>query len=364
MTRQIRTAVDRRKSIKMPVFIIQGHNLIKDIYEILHTQSVCYHKILFLCDEVTFKIGGKNIINALRKKNIPVKIRFINKSDERTVRQIENIIKRQKQKFDLIIGFGGGRVLDVAKISAGKNRIRFISIPTILSNDGGASPISVITNKKGIPVSHLTNPPYGIIVDYSIIRKAPIRHLRAGVGDLISNLSAVFDCRLAQKRKKERVNNEILKLAEIGAQRLLKIKTKNIKSQKFLECLCDGLLKSGLAMCYVGSSRPASGSEHKISHSMDYLFPGRDALHGEQVGISTLFTMALQKNPFLKSVKRLYRDIKFPLTVSYLKISLDYFVKIVMYAKKIRPWRYTILEEKNPGEKEIRKISKKTLFRY
>ncbi len=360
MKRGIRIAVDRRKPTKMPAFIVRGHYLIRNIYEILCEQNLCYHKVLFLCDKVTFKIGGKSIIKSLKQKNISVIKRFITRSDERTVRLVDNVI--EGQKFDLIIGFGGGRVLDVAKISAGKNRIKFISIPTILSNDGIASPVSVITNKDGIPISHLTNPPYGIIIDYDIIKKAPIRHLRAGVGDLVSNLSAVFDCRLAQKRKKENINNEILRLAETGAKKLIKVKAKNIKNQKFLKCLCDGLLKSGLAMCLVGSSRPASGSEHKISHSMDYLSPGRDILHGEQVGIATLFTMALQKNPYLKAVKRLYQDIKFPVKISCLKINLEDFIKIVMYAKKMRPQRYTILEDRNLRETEIRKITKKTIF--
>ncbi|MGB9720749.1 MAG: iron-containing alcohol dehydrogenase [bacterium] len=338
--------------MKKPAFIVQGQGIINDIYTILSEQNVHFKKVLFLCDEKTYKIGGRKIIESLKAKNISVIKKVINKSDEKTVKLIEKTIK--KQKFDLVIGFGGGKILDVAKLSAGNNDLRFISIPTILSNDGISSPVSVITDKNGIPVSNLTNPPYGIIIDYNIIKKAPIRHLRAGVGDLVSNLSAVFDCRLAQKRKKENIDPGILKLSEIGAKRLLKMRIKNIKSKKFLECLCDGLLKSGLAMCLVGSSRPASGSEHKISHSMDYLFPGRNTLHGEQVGIATLFTMALQKNSHLKAVKRLYRNIGFPCHISYLKICPDDFIKIIMYAKKIRPWRHTILEEKKLTPKEIK----------
>ncbi|MEO0205556.1 MAG: iron-containing alcohol dehydrogenase, partial [candidate division WOR-3 bacterium] len=260
MAKKIRLMHDKRKSVKVPEFIIQGHNIIDRIYEILQEQHVRFKKILVLCDEKTFKIGGRRIVKLFKEKNVSISNKFIKKSDEKTVRLVANLIK--EQKYDLVIGFGGGRVLDVSKIAAGKNRIKFISIPTILSNDGIASPVSVILNKKGIPVSHLTNPPYGIIIDFNIIKKAPIRHLRSGVGDLISNLSAVFDCRLAKRKRGEKIDNKILRLAEIGAKKLVKLKTKNIKSQKFLEALCDGLLKSGLAMCLVGSSRPASGSEH------------------------------------------------------------------------------------------------------
>lgn len=335
---------DKRKSIEIPKFIFRGQNIINRIYTILLKQNLHFNRVLFLCDKKTYAIGGEKIIKSLRANGISVIKKQITKSDEKTVKLIDKIIK--KQKFDFLIGFGGGKILDVAKLAAGINRIKFISIPTILSNDGISSPVSVITDKNGVPVSRLTNPPYGIIIDFNIIKRAPVRHIRAGVGDLISNLSAVFDCRLAEKRKKEKMNPEILKLAEIGAKKLLKINTSDVKDQKFLEYLCDGLLKSGLAMCLVGSSRPASGSEHKISHAIDYLFPGRNMLHGEQVGIATLFTMVLQRNPYLKAVKRLFRKINFPTRISYLKMKENDFIKAVIYARNIRPWRYTILEEK------------------
>ncbi|MGQ9464381.1 MAG: iron-containing alcohol dehydrogenase [bacterium] len=349
--------INKFAKIKTPKFIVVGENNIKDIREILHKHSIDFHKVLILVDKKTFDLGGKTIVKILQGHKSSVFTKYINQSDEKTVTQIVKTIK--KIEPDLLIGFGGGKILDVAKLSAGMNNIRFISIPTILSNDGISSPVSVITDRDGIPVSHLTKPAYGIIIDFNIIKKAPTRHLRAGVGDLISNLSAVFDCRLAVKQQKEKINPEILRLAESGAEQLLRLKTAKIKDQKFLECLCDGLLKSGLAMCLVGSSRPASGSEHKISHSLDYLFPGRDALHGEQVGIATLFTMALQKNQYLKSVISLYQRIKFPMRLSYLQVNEAQFVKVVLNAKKFRPQRYTILEHSILTESKI-----KTAFNF
>ncbi len=342
---------------KTPGFIITGDGISDDFYSLLQAQNIRLKRVLFLADKKTFQIGGDKVIKTLRAKKILVIKKSISKSDIKTVERVEQLIR--KIKPDGLIGFGGGKVLDVAKICAGKNNIKFISIPTILSNDGIASPVSVITDKHGIPISHLTRPPYGIIIDYSIIKKAPLRHLRAGVGDLISNLSAVYDCRLGFRVKKEKISPEILALAEAGAKRLLEIKHKNIKSKEFLECLCDGLLKSGLAMCLVGSSRPSSGSEHKISHSLDYLFPPRRTLHGEQVGIATIFTMALQKNRFLSAVRRLCRKINFPQKISYLGISENDFVNIVLNAKKIRPERYTILETKKLNKKEIKDIIRK-----
>jgi len=56
----------------------------------------------------------------------------------------------------------------------------------------------------------------------------------------------------------------------------------------------------------------------------------------------------------LKAVRRLYKNIGFPCYVSYLKICPEDFIKVVMYAKKIRPWRYTILEDKNLNKEDLK----------
>uniref|UniRef100_A0A7C4TD63 Iron-containing alcohol dehydrogenase n=1 Tax=candidate division WOR-3 bacterium TaxID=2052148 RepID=A0A7C4TD63_UNCW3 len=343
--------------MKTPHFFEIGWNIIKDTPQFLNLHNLMFKNVLILGDTKTFKIGGNKIATLLRKSGAGVVKKYIVRSDDSTVSEVKKTI--QQKNPDLVIGFGGGKVLDVAKLAAGETGIKFISIPTILSNDGIASPISVITNGKGIPVSHRTCPPYGIIVDLEIIKKAPIRHLKAGVGDLISNLSSVFDCRLAQKRNKEKIDPGILNLAEVGAKRILNCPTKNIKSKIFLTELIDGLIKSGLAMCLAGSSRPASGSEHKLSHSFDYLFPERKSLHGEQVGIFSLFTMALQKNSYLKKVERLYQKIRFPQKLSYLGICLKDFVRILKKTRKFRPRRYTILDERNLSERTIKSIVRK-----
>jgi glycerol-1-phosphate dehydrogenase [NAD(P)+] len=179
------------------------------------------------------------------------------------------------------------------------------------------------------------------------------------VGDLISNLSAVFDARLAQSKGIEKTDSMALTLAEAGPISLLQFKNKSIKSNEFLLCLAHGLIKSGFAMCTVGSSRPASGSEHKISHSIDYLYSPRKTLHGEQVGIGTIFTMSLQENEYLDKVKKLYAQIGFPQNLKHLGITEDEFIKVIYNVKNIRPERYTILEDKKLTLKEIKKVIKK-----
>jgi glycerol-1-phosphate dehydrogenase [NAD(P)+] len=307
-----------------------------------------------LYDDTTARIGGEAIVAILRRKAKTVLSDTVANSDERNVNRIKSVIKRDKP--DLVMGFGGGKVLDVAKLAAGTQRVRFISVPTTLSNDGLASPVSVITDASNIPVSHITLPPHGVIIDIDIVKNAPRRHLLAGAGDLMSNLSAVFDARLAQEKKTESVDTASLSLAEAGGLKLLSLKTHDILSSTFLRNLAEGLMKSGFAMCIWGTSRPASGSEHKISHAIDHYFPTLKALHGEQVGIAALFTMVLQHNEAFRRVKKFYEDIGFPTKLSYLGLSTDDFVKVVLNATKIRPERHTILEELRPIGNDVRRV--------
>jgi len=340
--------------IDLPTFFEIGINKIGNLAQILVFHNMEFRKVLLLGDSKTFSIGGDSITRDFKKKNIKVLRHRISNSDEPNVKTVRKLIAENKP--DIIIGFGGGKVLDVAKLAAGLCQTKFISIPTTLSNDGISSPVSVIKNKNNIPVSHITKAPFGVIVDIAIIKKAPIRHIKAGVGDLISNLSAVFDARLAQSKNLEEISTTALTLAEAGATNLLDFPHESIKSSEFLLSLTRGLIKSGFAMCIIGSSRPASGSEHKISHSLDHLYSSRKTLHGEQVGIAAIFTMFLQENPYFEKIMKFYTKIAFPQKLKKLFLNRDQFVKVVLNATKIRPERHTILEEKRPTAEEIKNI--------
>jgi glycerol-1-phosphate dehydrogenase [NAD(P)+] len=331
------------KEALLPRFVELGPGKIRKFPALLKRHGVAFERVLVLYDNNTLHIGGLDIVELFTKNGTSVTGQTIDNSDEANVGVVAATIKQQTP--DLLIGFGGGKVLDVAKMAAGKHGVRFVSVPTTLSNDGLSSPVSVIKDRRNIPISHITDPPYGVLIDIDIVRQAPPRHLLAGVGDLLSNLSAVFDARLARKKKKEAISDNALELSEAGGRAMLELRTNDISSGDFLQNLAHGLLKSGFAMCISGTSRPASGSEHKISHSIDHYFPPGKGLHGEQVGIAAIFTMLLQDNDFRKQVDRFYGAIGFPRKISYLGLNENEFTRVVLNATKIRPTRYTVLED-------------------
>lgn len=341
---------------RAPRFLEVGKDLVPHLIEILQHQRYLIRRVLLLGDRKTFAIGGNAIARNFQRRKIQVIKTIVESCDEPMVDRITAVIKRRPP--DLVIGFGGGKVLDASKLAAGRACIKYLSVPTILSNDGIASPVSVIKDRNGIPVSHLTRPPWGVVVDIGVVQKAPIRHLRAGIGDLISNLSAVYDARLAKKRKAGYVDDYALSLAEAGPARLLEQKCPRIKHPDFLMRLTEGLAQSGLAMGIAGSSQPASGSEHKISHSLDQVCPRPRNLHGEQVGIAAVFTMAVQENDYLARVRSFFRRIGFPVKLGYLGLTPEVFCRVVAHSLRIRPDRYTILEDRKLKDKEILRVVK------
>src|SRR5690348_17687608 len=92
--------------------------------------------------------------------------------------------------YEAVAGIGGGRTIDVTKFAAHMAGIPMVSVATNLAHDGIASPVSSLEHESG-KSSFGVAPPVGVVVDLDSIRTAPPRLVRAGIGDAVSNLSAI-----------------------------------------------------------------------------------------------------------------------------------------------------------------------------
>src|SRR5439155_18262622 len=118
----------------------------------------------------------------------------------------------------LMVGVGGGRVIDTAKLATARTGTDFISVPTAISHDGISSPVASLWQRDGTRNSYAAAMPAGIIVDVAVIGSSPQRALRAGVGDLVSNLTAILDWRLADRVGRERFDAFSAMIAESAAR--------------------------------------------------------------------------------------------------------------------------------------------------
>src|SRR6266568_4744043 len=165
----------------------------------------------------------------------------------------------------------------------------------------------------------------------------------AGIGDAVSNLSAIADWELAAARTGEPIDGLAVTLARSAAQAVLH-QPGTADSDEFRTVLAEALILSGMAMTVAGSSRPCSGGDHEILHAIDQLFPGAGT-HGELAGAGALFCTWLRDDdrataPLADCLAR----HGLPRTPADLGLSPADFTKAVLCAPGTRPGRYTILE--------------------
>ena len=258
-------------------------------------------------------------------------------------------------EFDFIIGIGGGKTIDIAKYSSFLAKRPWIAFPTNLSHDGVVSSrASLNNNGKKISVDAIE--PIAIIADIDTIKKAPYRSIASGAGDLLSNISAVEDWKLAKKAGKEDYHTLMAELSLLSAKGVVE-HADEIKEMSYhgLEILLWSLICSGFAMNIYGSSRPCSGSEHNFSHALDELKAG--ALHGEQCALGALIMTYLQDKDY-RFIRDNMMKLGLPTTAKELNIEKDIMIKALVMAGSVRD-RYTILNEKLIDKATAEEILKK-----
>ncbi len=252
--------------------------------------------------------------------------------------------------FDAVVAIGGGRTLDVAKYAATRAAVPMVAVATSLAHDGLCSPVASLEYRGG-KGSFGVAMPLAVVVDLDYVRAAPAPMVRAGIGDVLSNLSAIEDWRLAERVRGERVDGLAVTFARTAAQALLH-REDGIRDDDFIIALAEGLVLSGMAMSVAGSSRPCSGACHEILHAIDSLYPGTSN-HGEIAGIGALFAYFLRDDwKRLDQIATCLARHDLPRVPADIGLSTREFVTAVMKAPDTRPDRYTILEHLALDESE------------
>lgn len=242
-------------------------------------------------------------------------------------------------KESVILGFGGGRSLDAAKILAAQADLDWISIPTAASHDGIASEVASVS-QDGYRYSKKCRLPIAIVADLTIMAKAPEQLRRAGMGDILCKASSLSEWKLAHEKTGERIDRDAFDLVQRALENVLK--------KDDLKTLVHAEIDAGTAMCMHGSSRPCSGSEHAISHAMDI---DQRSLHGLQVIFATPLCLhflerrgyAIYEQEYISNIM-VRRGL--PSKCEDMSISRDDYLDYIGHAIKIMKerGRYSVLE--------------------
>lgn len=242
----------------------------------------------------------------------------------------------------VIIGFGGGRVLDTAKYAAYVSRAIYICLPTTLSNDSLASPFAVLGTEGSSRKTLSCKIPTAILVDTDMIQKAPVSQTLSGIGDTISKYTSVYDWSLSAKASGGNVDDFAYSIAWMCYDSVAHCDDKSLNSKSFMRTLSRALVMGGLAMEIAGSSRPCSGSEHLFAHAIEEYYPEIRISHGLAVALGSVAAANFQGRDD-KGLIEICKSYGLNLNPETYGITKDMYYEIWTKAAGTRPDRVTIL---------------------
>ncbi|MFD2512309.1 iron-containing alcohol dehydrogenase [Pontibacter locisalis] len=324
-------------SVQLPSIFQVNEGILTKISDILQQNNYIFKNIAVVSGSSTSYKYAELILSSMQAHSY-----IVRRNDEATVEALKEFCL--SKKVDLLIGVGGGSILDVVKRVSLLANIENLLVPTIISNDGLVSPISVIKDQNDQTVSLPGRTPFGVVVDIDIIRSAPYKFLQAAAGDILSNISATNDWSLSSKQKREPINDLAFMLSRSAAYALIHHESKDIKNRNFLKQVIYCQISSGLSMALAGTSRPCSGSEHLLSHAIDFHSLSENTLHGYQVGSISIFCLYLQKRLDAKCINYA-QELNIPLAFHNLSDDLSGKLSMIYETSgKMRPGRYTVLD--------------------
>ena len=275
--------------------VISGAGVISQLPAVIRELGT--NKVFVLSDMNTYEAAGERVCDLLRQSGIRFQS-FILQSREPHPDEywVGSAVMHMEPDCDAVIAVGSGVVNDIGKMLAALSRLPYVIVGTAPSMDGYASATSSMT-RGGLKVSIPTKAADVIIGDTDILCNAPMRMLRAGLGDMIAKYVSICEWRMANIITGEYYCEEVAQLIRSALQQCVDGADGLLRREKeAVQAVFEGLVIGGVAMNYAGCSRPASGNEHYISHIVDMRaveFGTAEDLHGIQCAIGTLETLRL-----------------------------------------------------------------------
>ena len=263
-----------------------------------------YEKILIVADENTYLASGDKVDKSLLSKSTE-KVIFSGKT---VLIPNENAIARVNEKMngvELIVGIGSGVIQDLCKYVSHFSGVPYVIVATAPSMDGYASTGAAMI-LKGMKETVSAGLPLAIIADTEVLKNAPMEMIKAGYGDIIGKYSALNDWELSHLVNGEYFCDYIYSVTfEMIDKTLKTAKGLLERDEQSVKILTEALVIVGIMMSFATTSRPASGSEHHLSHFFEITGIVKNEpyfAHGIDVAYSTVVTAKIReeilKKPF------------------------------------------------------------------
>lgn len=235
------------------------------------------------------------------------------KADEDNLKLVRAAVTKN---IKLVIAFGSGTINDLCKLTSAQTGIPYLVVASAPSMNGYLSKNASITI-GGYKTSLPGVLPIAVIADLAILKKAPARMIKAGIGDSLCFYACWFDWLLSHLVLGTEFDIRPFKMLKPKIDFLLKNYAKfKLRDEQFIKLLMEILLLAGEGMTLAGGSYPASQSEHTLAHFLEMRYPDKmaDIPHGLQIAVTTLTVLEMQKKILnLYTIQSQHPDA-FPLT--------------------------------------------------
>lgn len=264
-----------------------GQGALKRLPSVIRERG--YHKVFMVADKNTYKAAGAAIEELLLAEQIDLQMIVLDEEepvpDEAC---LGRILAACPQDADVILAVGTGTINDMCKFISSRMKTDYIIFATAPSMDGFVS-VGAALMLDHVKVTCDAHSPAAVIGDTDILARAPMNLITAGLGDVLGKYTCIMDWRLARLINGEYYCEAVVDMVKTSVETVAGLGSNiKIRDPQAVQALMEALVLTGMAMYFVGNSRPASGCEHHMSHywEMRFLMEGRKpVLHGTKVGI-------------------------------------------------------------------------------
>ncbi|KUP97002.1 glycerol dehydrogenase [Thermobifida cellulosilytica] len=293
------TAIRAPRSLIAPGRYVQGRGVLAELGRYV---APIGSMPLILTDAVVKELTEATVTESFRRAGLPVRFeKFGGIPTAAEARRVADVAV--ERGCDVIVGLGGGTVIDTAKAAGDNAGIRWVSVPTVASTDAPTSALSVVYTEEGAFESYrfYARNPDLVLVDTQLVANAPVRFLVAGVGDA---LATWIEARAVQRASATTMAGGLATHAGIALARLSwdilwenAMPAVEAVRQNLVTPAVEAVVEANTLLSGLGFESGGLGAAHAVHDGLTAVPHTHHLVHGEKVNIGSITQLILEAAP-------------------------------------------------------------------
>jgi glycerol dehydrogenase len=303
-----------------PAKYVQGRGVTADVGEYAASLG---SSALLLADQFVLDMVAAPVTESLEASGVEVTTEeFGGECSTNEIERLRGIV--EDVGADIVVGAGGGKVLDTAKAVREELGVAMVSMPTIASTDAPTSALSVVYSEDGEFEEYwfLDNHPDLVLVDTELIASAPTRFFTSGIADA---LATWFEADATYRSDGDNIFGEKSTEAAHSLARLCydTLRDHGVSAVEAVEAdavtdSVEAVTEANTLLSGLGFESGGLAAAHSVHNGLTQLEATHEATHGEKVNIGTLTQLVLEgrDDAVVEDVMTFSLDIGLPVTLA------------------------------------------------